>query len=152
MPRSQLQTVLRIESEREEKAARQFMTAKQELHAQQQKLSQLQQYRVDYIQGVKRSGGEGVASTRYQQHLSFVGKLDLACEQQLNIISKATLKVDHLKQDWIEKQRRKNAIAKLIEKQHLVLKLKEQKHEQQLMDEFANQQTFRKRFSKLRSA
>ena len=144
MANSQLNTVLRVETEREQVAAMSFQSARQQLVEQQKKLAQLQQYRVDYIENIKRAGNGGLAATEYQQHLSFVGKLDLACEQQLKVISKATLLVDQRKREWIAKQKRKKAIESLIEKRLDEQRQRQVKVEQQMMDEFANQQFFRR--------
>ena len=145
MVKSQLETVLRVETEREQIAAKRF-TASQQFHqSQRQKLQQLQQYRVDYIEQIRKNGGGGLAATRYQQHLSFVGKLDLACEQQLHVIARAKLAMDQSKSEWLKKQQRKEAIIKLIEKQKKQQEYLESKREQEDMDEFANQQFLRKR-------
>ncbi len=146
MATSQLDTVLKVEIEREQAAANNFRAAQNQLLELQQKLTQLQQYRIDYIEGIKRDGSAaGLAASRYQQHLSFVGKLDLACEQQLKFISKATLLVDQRRREWIAKQQRKKAIELLIEKKKVEAMQRQTRIEQQLMDEFSGQQFLRRR-------
>ncbi|MBO1255226.1 flagellar export protein FliJ [Alteromonas sp. 5E99-2] len=146
MATSQLDTVLRVEIEREQAAANNFRAAQNQLLELQQKLTQLQQYRIDYIEGIKRDGSAvGLAASRYQQHLSFVGKLDLACEQQLKFISKATLLVDQRRREWIAKQQRKKAIELLLEKKKVEAMQRQTRMEQQLMDEFSGQQFLRRR-------
>jgi flagellar FliJ protein len=144
MANAQLETVLRVETEREQRAAVNFQSAQQQLIAQQKKLSQLQQYRVDYIEGIKRDGQSGLGASQYQQHLSFVGKLDLACEQQTKVITKANLLVDQKRREWISRTQRKKAIEMLIKKRLEENALRQHRAEQQMMDEFANQQFFRR--------
>jgi flagellar FliJ protein len=142
---SQLQTVLRVETEREQVAAKRFIASQQHHQTQRQKLQQLQQYRTDYIEQIKKNGSSGYEPTRYQQHLSFVGKLDLACEQQLHVIARANMAMEQSKADWLKKQQRKEAIIKLLEKQEQEIAYKNQRIEQQDMDEFSNQQYLRRK-------
>ena len=68
MANAQLETVLRVETEREQRAAVNFQSAQQQLIAQQKKLSQLQQYRVDYIEGIKRDGQSGCRNDCAARH------------------------------------------------------------------------------------
>ena len=145
MARDQLQVVLTVESEKEQQLAEQFYHAQQSVTAQQKKLAQLQQYRVDYIEQIKRSGSSCVDASKYQQHLSFVGKLDLACEQQTQQLSRATLVADQRRVNWLQQQQRKKAIEKLIDKKAVHAALRQNRLEQADMDEFANQQFLRRR-------
>ena len=145
MARTQLDTVLKVETDREQVAIKRFVAAQQNHQAQKQKLQQLQQYRTDYIEDLKKNGGGGLAATRYQQHLSFVSKLDLACEQQMHVISRAAMAMDQCKSDWLKKQQRKEAIIKLIEKQQREHEYKLLRQEQLEMDEFSNQQFLRRK-------
>lgn len=147
MANTQLATVLRVETEREQRAAVNFQSAQQQLLSQQQKLTQLQQYRVDYIEGIKQDGQAGFGASKYQQHLSFVGKLDLACEQQLKVISKAKVLVDQKRREWISRTQRKKAIEMLIKKRREELAIQQNRAEQQMMDEFANQTFFRRTYA-----
>ena len=78
----QLATVLKMELEKENKALNAFRLA-QDYHQQQRtKLTSLQQYRMDYVRQLQQEGSGGVKAHHYQQRLSFVAKLDKACEQQ----------------------------------------------------------------------
>jgi len=139
---SSLYTVLKFETDKEKKLADFFYKAQQNVEAQRQKLNQLQQYRVDYIEQIKQTGSAD--ATKYQQHLSFVGKLDLACEQQTHAIAQAKTVAEQRKTTWLKQQQRKKAIEKLIEKQNMQAAIRQNRIEQAEMDEFANQLFYRR--------
>ena len=85
----------------------------------------------------------GVGAKAYHQHLTFVGQLEKACQQQLNVISKATLAADQRKQAWLEQQKRRKAVELLLEKKAQEAIEKANRAEQAMMDEFAMQRHFR---------
>ncbi len=145
---SQLQLVARIELEKEQKAAQMFQMAQQNVMQQRQKLSSLQQYRLDYLRQIQNTGKSGVAAKAYHQHLSFVGKLDKACQQQMGIISQATLVADQRKRAWLEQQKRRKAVDMLLDKKALEAQKRESRLEQVMSDEFASQKFFRNQLSK----
>lgn len=145
---SQLQLVARIELEKEQKAAQMFQMAQQNVMQQRQKLSSLQQYRLDYLRQIQNTGKSGVAAKAYHQHLSFVGKLDKACQQQMGIISQATLVADQRKRAWLEQQKRRKAVDMLLDKKALQAQKRESRLEQVMSDEFASQKFFRNQLSK----
>ena len=116
----QLERVAEFEREKEQQAAQLFQQAQLNVNQQKQKLTSLEQYRFDYIRNIQQTGQGGVTAQHYQQHLSFVGKLDKACEQQ-----------------------KVKAVTLLLEKQQRAKQQKEAKAEQAMMDEFATQRFFR---------
>lgn len=139
----QLERVAEFEREKEQQAAQLFQQAQLNVNQQKQKLTSLEQYRFDYIRNIQQTGQGGVTAQHYQQHLSFVGKLDKACEQQMNVIAQANLAADQRKQVWLKQQQKVKAVTLLLEKQHLAKQKKEAKAEQAMMDEFATQRFFR---------
>jgi len=145
---SQLDLVAKFELEKEQKAAQQFQLAQQHVTQQRQKLSSLQQYRLDYLRQIQATGKSGVGAKAYHQHLSFVGKLDKACQQQMNLISQATVVADQRKRAWLEQQKRRKAVDMLIDKKALAARQKESRLEQIMSDEFASQKFYRNQLSK----
>lgn len=143
MARNQLLTVLRVEEDKEQQAAQAFFQADKFAREQKQKLAELQRYKAEYLMQIRQSGAGGVDATRYQQYLSFVSKLDLACEQQTHALSRARMVADQRKSAWLRQQQRKQAIEKLLEKQAKKMQVKQNRIEQAEMDEFANQQLYR---------
>lgn len=139
----QLTRLLDFEKEKEQNMLLVFQQAQQHVNQQRQKLQSLEQYRVDYLRGISQSGKEGVKASHYQQHLSFVGKLDKACEQQMNAIAQAKLAADQRKSLWLKQQQRVKAVEMLLDKKAQAAQLKANKQEQALFDEFATQKFFR---------
>ncbi|WP_218353220.1 flagellar export protein FliJ [Alteromonas lipotrueiana] len=146
---SQLQTVIKVERDREDKAARALQMAEGNVQQQKQKLSSLQQYRLDYVRQIQQSGKQGGVDARnYHQHLQFVGKLDKAIQQQMNIISQARMVVDQRRRQWLEQQTRRKAVDMLIEKKQAEAAITANRREQSMLDEFANQRFLRAKTSR----
>lgn len=145
MSTSQLARVATWEKDKENQRARDFHEAQVYLQQQQQRLQNLEQYRREYLGNIHKQGDVGLGARDYTQHLSFVGQLDNACRQQNQIISQAILVVDQRKRAWLEQQRKRKAVEFLIEKQQVARKRKEERHEQNILDEFALQQYLRRK-------
>ena len=145
---SQLALVAKFELEKEQKAAQQFQLAQQHVTQQRQKLSNLQQYRLDYVRQIQATGKGGVAAKAYHQHLSFVGKLDKACQQQMNVISQASLVAEQRKRAWLEQQKRRKAVDMLIDKKAQEAQRIEARREQQMLDEYTSQKFYRNQLTK----
>lgn len=145
---SQLQLVAKIELEKEQKAAQMFQMAQQNVTQQRQKLSSLQQYRLDYLRQIQNTGKGGVGAKAYHQHLSFVGKLDKACQQQMGIISQASLVADQRKRAWLEQQKRRKAVDMLLDKKAQEALKRESRVEQLMSDELASQKFYRNQLLK----
>ena len=143
----QLATVLKMELEKENKALNAFRLA-QDYHQQQRtKLTSLQQYRMDYVRQLQQEGSGGVKAHHYQQRLSFVAKLDKACEQQGHVIAQCKMAADQRRTQWLAQQRRRQAVEKLIEKKDQSLQIIDNRLEQQMMDELATQRLLRRSIS-----
>jgi flagellar FliJ protein len=79
----QLHLVADLEIKKEQKLAQNYQFAAKNLQDNQQKLSGLEQYRLDYLKLIQQKGQLGVEAKELHQHQSFVAKLDRACEQQI---------------------------------------------------------------------
>ncbi|MGB3724493.1 MAG: flagellar export protein FliJ [Glaciecola sp.] len=141
---SQLYMVAKVELERVQTCAQQYQLANVHLQENQQKLSGLERYRLDYLHAIRQKAKQGVDALAINQHHQFVGKLDKACEQQVQIINNAVLVVDQRKRQWMTQQQKHKAILHLIEKKEKALTLVEAKREQLMFDEIALQRAFRK--------
>ena len=139
----QLVRLAEFEREKEQKFAQMFQHAQQNVNQQKQKLTSLEQYRIDYLRGIQQTGAKGVSAKHYQQHLSFVGKLDKACEQQMNVIAQAKMAADQRKQRWLKQQQKVKAVELLLNKKNAVKEAKAARAEQAMMDEFATQRFYR---------
>lgn len=139
----QLHLVARVEKDREHKFAMQFQQARQYLLDCQKKLSGLENYRLDYMRNIKQKATQGLGANTINQHHQFVGKLDKACEQQIQIINQAVLVADQRKQQWLAQQKKAQAISILIESKEKEIHQHEIRLEQKLSDEFALQAMYR---------
>ena len=136
--------VAKVEHEREQKCAIAYQQANSHLQANQQKLSGLERYRLDYLHTIRLKAQQGVAALAMSQHHQFVGKLDKACEQQVQIINNAVLVVDQRKRQWLAQQQKRKAILHLIALKEKEIKIKEAKLEQKVFDELAISRSARK--------
>lgn len=143
----QLQLVANIEKEKEQNFARQYQLAKQNVLDNQKKLNNLEQYRLDYLRLIKLKASQGLAVKAFVQYQSFVGKLDKACEQQINVVSQTTLVAQQRKKQWLTQQTKAKAIVTLIQKQGAKHALVEAKQEQKLFDELASLTLLKRRIS-----
>ncbi|KXI27933.1 flagellar export protein FliJ [Paraglaciecola hydrolytica] len=140
---AQLQMVADWENQKEQKLLRTFQTAQQYVQQNKQKLAGLEQYRLDYLRQAQSKAKLGMAATTYGQHQQFIGKLDKACEQQSKIISNAVLVADQRRMQWLGQQKKRKAVEMLLAKQQHSLYLREEKQEQQMLDELALQRFVR---------
>lgn len=141
---AQLQMVADWERKKEQKLATDFRLAQQYVQDNKRKLTGLEQYRLDYLRQAQTKAKSGMASTTYNQHQQFIGKLDKACEQQSKIVSNALIVADQRRVQWLQQQKKRKAVELLIEKQQLQLTKRQEKQEQQMLDELATQRFIRK--------
>ncbi|MFQ3207649.1 MAG: flagellar FliJ protein [Glaciecola sp.] len=140
----QLHMVSDVETKKEQKLAQNFQYAAKHLQDNQQKLSGLEQYRLEYLKLIQQKGQLGVEAKKLHQHQSFVAKLDRACEQQIQFVSQAVLVADQRKRQWLEQQKRRKAIEMLIASKTKEAIAVEARREQQLFDELAIQKYIRR--------
>ena len=140
----QLITVLEVERRKEENLGNQYRLAAQAVEENKQKLHGLEEYRLTYLKQLQNKGESGLEAKNLNQHHAFVAKLDRACEQQTQFLSRASLVAEQRKTAWLKQQRQRKAIEQLIDKKQVALRLQQDKQEQQMFDEFALQQFSRK--------
>lgn len=143
MVNKQLVMVARWEQEKEEKMGRDYQVTQQHVDENQLKLEGLEQYRLDYMRGMQQRASGGVSAMSFNQHQAFIDKLDVACQQQREVVKKASLVAEQRKQQWLKQQQKRRAVEMLLEKQQVEQMAKEAKIEQGIMDEFALQKFIR---------
>lgn len=144
MALKQLELLVQVQKQREEKLQAQFVQAQQYLLQQQQKYQGLADYRVDYIRQTQQRGADGIYSRQFNQYLNFITKLDQALEQQNLQIQQAQRVVDQRRSAWMAMQKKRKAIEQLISRELEKLQMKTMRQEQKLSDEVAMQQFFRR--------
>ncbi|MGJ8678756.1 flagellar export protein FliJ [Paraglaciecola sp.] len=144
MSNSQLQLVADWERQKEQKLSQDFQVAQHYALENKQKLSGLEDYRLDYLRQAQVKATEGVGSQTFSQHQQFIGKLDKACELQMQNVNQAVVVADQRKSQWLKQQQKRKAVEMLLEKQALAKLKLEQKEEQMMLDEMSIQKFIRR--------
>lgn len=139
----QLEMVAKLEQEKEDKLAREFQQAQHHLEQNKQKMTGIENYRMEYLRQMQTKGQSGVTIDSYGHFQSFVTKLEEAMRQQSTVVSTAFQVVAQRKNLWLEQQRKRKAVEMLIDKHWDKVRVKADKIEQALLDEVATQRFFR---------
>lgn len=144
MALKQLQLLVQVQKDKEEKLLANFTQSQQFLQTCNERYQGLADYRTDYIRQTQQRGAEGVQSRQFNQYLNFITKLDQALEQQNLQIQQAQRVVDMRRTAWLTMQKKRKAIELLIDKELAASQQRQNKLEQKLLDEIATQQFFRR--------
>jgi flagellar FliJ protein len=144
MALKQLQLLVQVQKEKEEKLLANFTQAQQFLQTSNERYQGLADYRTDYIRQTQQRGAQGIQSRQFNQYLNFITKLDLALEQQNAQIQQAQRVVDMRRTAWLAMQKKRKAIELLIAKDLAAGQQRQNKQEQNMLDEIATQQFFRR--------
>ncbi len=144
MALKQLQLLVQVQKEKEEKLLANFVQAQQFLQTCNDRYQGLADYRTDYIRQTQQRGAEGVQSRQFNQYLNFITKLDQALEQQNLQIQQAQRVVDMRRTAWLTMQKKRKAIELLIDKELAASQQRQNRLEQKLLDAIATQQFFRR--------
>jgi flagellar FliJ protein len=99
---------------------------------------QLQHYEQEYQQSLRQGMmGSGMSVADLVNHQSFILSLRQVVKQQQGHVDACEKAVDKVKQNWVHNKQRLNAFETLIERRAKAQALVQSRHEQKLMDEFA---------------
>jgi flagellar FliJ protein len=99
---------------------------------------QLQNYEREYQQSLRQGMmGNGMSVADLVNHQSFIFSLKQVVRQQECHVNACEKAVDQVKQNWMQNKQRLNAFETLIDRRATAQALVESRHEQKLMDEFA---------------
>lgn len=144
MALAQLQLLVKVQQEKEDKLQAQYRAALQNYQLMQQKYQGLADYRVEYVQQTQHRGQEGMASRQFNQYLNFIGKLDAALTAQQQYVQQAKASADQRLTQLLAMQKKRKAMEILIERELAEIQRKADKQEQKMLDEIATQQFFRR--------
>lgn len=144
MALAQLQLLVKVQQEKEDKLQAQYRAAQQNYQSMQQKYQGLADYRIEYVQQTQSRGQEGMASRQFNQYLNFIGKLDAALTAQQQYVQQAKASADQRLQQLLAMQKKRKAMEILIERELAEIQRKADKQEQKMLDEIATQQFFRR--------
>lgn len=132
-----LQTVLDVTQKRFDDAERKLQQANALLRAETEKLQLIINYRKEYEQKLLAAQKSGLSVTQWRDFQVFIGKLDVAIEQQQQTIIRTQAFVHSAQLQW-EEQRKKLKGFELLAEQHRQQEVqKENRREQKQSDEFS---------------
>lgn len=112
--------------------------AQQQLQQAMTQHEQLQHYEQEYQQSLRqRMLGGGMSVADLVNHQSFILSLKQVVKQQAGHVNACEKAVDEVKKNWVQNKQRLNAFETLIERRATAQALVQSRHEQKLMDEFA---------------
>jgi len=144
MALAQLQLLVKVQQEKEDKLQAMYRAALQNYQVMQQKYQGLADYRVEYVQQTQNRGQQGMASRQFNQYLNFIGKLDAALTAQQQYVQQAKASADQRLTQLLAMQKKRKAMEILIERELAEIQRKADKQEQKMLDEIATQQFFRR--------
>lgn len=144
MALAQLQLLVKVQQEKEDKLQAMYRAAQQNYQSMQQKYQGLADYRIEYVQQTQSRGQQGMASRQFNQYLNFIGKLDAALTTQQQYVQQAKASADQRLQQLLAMQKKRKALEILIERELAELQRKADRQEQKMLDEIATQQFFRR--------
>jgi flagellar FliJ protein len=144
MALAQLQLLVKVQQEKEDKLQAMYRAAQQNYQSMQQKYQGLADYRIEYVQQTQSRGQQGMASRQFNQYLNFIGKLDAALTAQQQYVQQAKASAEQRLQQLLAMQKKRKALEILIERELAEVQRKADKQEQKMLDEIATQQFFRR--------
>lgn len=144
MAMKQLDTLLKFEREKSDRCAEQLKIAENEYQQNMIRLQGVSDYRLEYMKRLTQRAEEGLDSATYSHYHAFIAKLDQASGQVEVAMRQAKALAKQSKELWL-KQRQKVKAVELLRNQRLKkINIAEQRIEQKMFDEIANQQFVRR--------
>lgn len=132
-----LKPVQRLCESREQSAAKALGKSNQAVQAQEQRLSELEQYRSEYYQYVQKQGAAGVTAGKLQDLQRFLNNLNLAIEQQKHVVEMARQEQEHMKTSWQQAHGKHQALNNVVDRYRDDERSESGKREQKEIDEHA---------------
>ena len=123
----------------EEDAAKILAEAQQRVTDSEQQLQQLQTFRDEYLQKYKSAGQQSGSVNLLLDHQAFLAKINQGIGQATQTIKLCCQQRDLLKQQWLQRKTRTQALETVVEKYQRHESRQENHREQLEMDEFCRQ-------------
>lgn len=135
-----LQLLLELTQDKTDEATRKLGQLIAEETGSRERLKLLEGYRAEYLEKFREAQTNGLSPQGWQNYVSFIGRLDEAVAQQLQIVESAAKKTADGQQSWIEENRQMKALDTLAQRHQQKEIAKENKAEQKMLDEFSSRQ------------
>lgn len=136
MSNNSLQLVYEQRKKQVNQSLKAYQKAQQLLFEQRAQLSNLNQYRQQYIDQLTLKGQQGLSITDLNKYQQFIVQIDLGATNQQKSLVKFEYDVQAHKKMWLDSQAKCKAMGMLIERKAIKKQRIEDKKEQQLLDEF----------------
>ena len=123
--------------EAENQAAMALAKAQQDLKLFMDQQEALNQYRQIYHQQWTDRGLQGISPQQNSQYHAFINKLENAATQQYEGVLQVREALAQCRIQWLEAQQRRKAVELLLEKKADKVRLKAQRQEQKMLDDYA---------------
>lgn len=131
-----LQPLLDLMQERTDEASRklgQLIAAEQSARS---RLQLLEQYRAEYAEKMREAVASGVTQMMLRNYQDFLARIDEAVEQQQQVVQASERNTVAGQENWKHQNKRLKAIDTLAQRHDERERLRENKQEQKLLDEF----------------
>jgi flagellar FliJ protein len=132
-----LQTLLDLAQEGSDAAAVQLGVVNGHDRDMQQRLQLLLEYRGEYTARLARVAQAGMHSVDWRNFREFIDKIDVAIEQQRELVAAARLQVETGQLHWHSQQRRLKSFDTLSQRHRSAERKSEARQEQKEQDDFA---------------
>ncbi len=109
-----LQPVEKMAEDKAKQATSDMVSARNSHQSHEQKLEELLNYRIEYIEQYQTRAKNGIQSGQLQQYQQFISQLDMAIQQQQLTVTQSGEKLDHSQNHWRNKHSHKRAINKAM--------------------------------------
>ncbi|MFC3149892.1 flagellar export protein FliJ [Litoribrevibacter euphylliae] len=140
-----LQLVLDLEKKKKDQAAKLLAEAIGNLQKAQSSMSQLKDYRTDYLNEAQEIGKQGVSASDFRNRQLLADRILGAIEHQEQSINLYERQLEQVRKHYEKIYARVRSIELLIEKSLAEEERKQGVREQKMLDEFSQAQHFRKK-------
>lgn len=140
-----LQLVLDLEKKKKDQAAKLLADAIGNLQKAQSSMSQLKDYRTDYLHEAQEIGKQGVSASDFRNRQLLADRILGAIEHQVQSINLYERQLEQVRKHYEKVYARVRSLEILIEKSHVEEERKQGIREQKMLDEFTQAQHFRKK-------
>jgi len=134
-PSKRLRPVQRIATHRERDAARAFGASQQTLTMEEAKLEELRRYHREYQARFEQEARNGMDAGQLQSYRAFLVKLEVAIEQQKEVVAASQAQRQRQRQRWQKRYTRSQALDKVAARYQEEEKKQEEQREQKASDD-----------------
>lgn len=102
--------IVKVAQDREREAARVFAERQRTLLEREERLAEVRQYRVEYLENYQARSRSGMSAQQMRTYRNFLQQLDAAVEQQEQLVDAAKNELDQEKARWLEKHLRSKVL------------------------------------------